>query len=93
MNDLDDRLAALRQCFIDQAATQATQLRAAAIGEDRPALRQLSHSLSGRAGMFGFTHLGEAAQALEEAIDAAATDYLSLAEQLIQLLDQTANGK
>lgn len=95
MTGFDARMAALRQRFIDQAAAEEVLIRTALAGGDWPKLRDLSHGLSGRAGMFGFSEVGDAAQAVEEAIDADATpdERQRLTEQLIGRLDRLAQER
>lgn len=88
MTDFEGRMAALRQRFVDEARSQMEQIEEALAAGNWPALRAVSHSLSGRAGMFGFPELGEAGQALEEAIDADLPEAsrIALCRKLIDLL-------
>lgn len=88
MTDFEGRMAALRQRFVDDARAQMKQVEEALSAGNWTALRAVSHSLSGRAGMFGFPELGEAGQALEEAIDADLPEIsrIALCRKLIDLL-------
>lgn len=95
MTGFDARMTALRQRFIDQAVAEEVLIRMALAGGDWAKLRDLSHGLSGRASMFGFSEVGDAAQAVEEAIDADATpdERRQLTEQLIGRLDRLAQER
>jgi HPt (histidine-containing phosphotransfer) domain-containing protein len=88
VTDFAERMQALRRRFIDQAGEEAGEIeRHAAAGAWRD-VRDLSHRLAGRAGMFGFSELTDLARALEEAVEAAAPpDRLqALAAELVQRL-------
>lgn len=61
----DDPLAPLRARFRDRCAEDAARLRAHLAGEEEAELEQLVHRLAGAAGTFGYTALGEAAQAAD----------------------------
>lgn len=95
MTGFDAKMAALKARFIDQAVAEEALIRTALAGGDRPKLRDLSHGLSGRAGMFGFPEIGTAAQAVEEAIDAKAAvgELRRLTEQLIERLNRLAQER
>lgn len=69
MHEVDSRLAAIAERFAAQAGETATAIAASLAREDWAELSRLSHSLAGRAGMFGYGAVGEAARAVEEAID------------------------
>lgn len=88
-------MAVLRQRFVERAVAEQSAIRAALARGDWPSLRDLAHGLSGRAGMFGFPDLGEAAQALEEAIeaDAAPAGRRQLADRLALLLEAAAQER
>src|SRR5579871_3490961 len=72
----------MRRRFVARARDQAVriselsaQLAGGAAGEDLfRELRQLSHSLHGAAGTFGFGEISDKAGAAEEALDAALKD-------------------
>jgi HPt (histidine-containing phosphotransfer) domain-containing protein len=70
MADIDARLAAIAERFAAQAAETAAEIGVALDREDRPELARLAHSLAGRAGMFGYGAIGDAARRVEEAVDA-----------------------
>lgn len=94
MTAFDERLRALRQRFVEKAAVDATEIedRAAAMAWD--AVRDLSHGMVGRAGMFGFPALTDAAQMLERAIDEGrAPDQIQLlAKSLVSRLRELSTG-
>jgi len=68
--EIDARLAAIAERFAAQAGETAGEIGAALEREDWSELARLSHSLAGRAGMFGYAAIGEAAWRVEEAVDA-----------------------
>lgn len=70
MGEIDARLAALAERFAAQAAETGVAIEDSLERGDRAELSRLSHSLAGRAGMFGYGAIGDAARAVEEAIDA-----------------------
>lgn len=70
MADFDARMAALRERFMEQTVREAKAIADHAEAGQWDEVRQLCHGLAGRAGMFGFAPLGEAAHAVEQAIDA-----------------------
>jgi len=72
MTELDERLRLLRRRFVQQAAADARAIAGHLDAGRWQAIRDASHSLAGRAGMFGFASLTDAARRLEEAIDAGA---------------------
>lgn len=74
MAEIDARLAAVAERFAAQAAATAAEIAAARDREDWSELARLSHSLAGRAGMFGYGAIGDAARAVEEAVDAGLAD-------------------
>ena len=69
MSDFESRMAALRLRFRERAAQESDRIRDALALGDRQTLGKSAHSLSGSAGLFGHTALGEAAEQLEIAID------------------------
>jgi len=70
MIELEARLQALRRRFIEQAAADAAAIERHASAEEWAAIREVSHGLAGRAGMFGFPLITDAARTLEEAVEA-----------------------
>lgn len=74
MSDFEERMAQLRERFLERAKDERAQLIAAATVGDRAEMRRLAHGLSGSAGVFGFPEIGLDAQALEEAVDAEAEE-------------------
>lgn len=71
MTDFEERLGAIRLRFIEQAALDADTIERDLDEGAWKAVRDLSHGIAGRAGMFGFDALTDAARQLERAIDAA----------------------
>lgn len=70
MAEIDARLAAIAERFAAQAAETAADIGAALDRQDWSELARLGHSLAGRAGMFGYGRIGDAARRVEEAVDA-----------------------
>lgn len=70
MAEIDARLAAIAERFAAQAEETAAEIAAALDREDWSELARLGHSLAGRAGMFGYGAIGDAARKVEEAVDA-----------------------
>ena len=65
-------MTALRARFVAQAQEEARAIEAQLEAGGWLNLRDISHGLSGRAGMFGCPAIGDAARAVEDAIDAGA---------------------
>lgn len=77
MSGFEERMQALRQRFIGQAIDDAADIERHASDRAWPAVRDSSHGIVGRAGMFGFPALSDTARELEEAIERGdATDRL-----------------
>lgn len=95
MAKFDDRMAALRGRFITQTANDVERLRAGIAAREWFDVRDICHGLAGRAGMFGFPELGDAARALEESIDRGdAPESLDrLTDQLLAEAEQLAQGR
>lgn len=70
MAEIDARLAAIAERFAAAAGESAAAIEAALGREDWSELARLGHSLAGRAGMFGYGAIGDAARRIEEAVDA-----------------------
>ena len=70
MTTFEDKLRTLRQRFIERAAADADAIETEAFAMRWAAVRDLSHSIVGRAGMFGFPALSDAAKRLEAAVEA-----------------------
>lgn len=83
-------MAALRSRFVDQARGEAAAIARHVAAGEWQALRDLCHGLAGRAGMFGFPALGDAARTVEEAIDDGAPPQrlAPLADDLLRAFDQ-----
>jgi HPt (histidine-containing phosphotransfer) domain-containing protein len=76
MAEIDARLAAIAERFAAQAGETAADIGAALDRENWSELAQLGHSLAGRAGMFGYGAIGEAARAVEEAVNAGLSNEM-----------------
>jgi HPt (histidine-containing phosphotransfer) domain-containing protein len=72
LSEFDERMVALRARFLARAVAETGEIEAYIAAGAWQAVRDISHGLSGRAGMFGFAAIGDAARAVEEAIDAGA---------------------
>jgi len=72
MTGFEEKLEALRARFVQRAAVDADAIAERATAGDWAAVRDVSHGLAGRAGMFGFAALSDAAKDLEDAVDAGA---------------------
>lgn len=95
MTDFEKRMAEFRARFVTRAHGDAERIEQALAEHDFPAVRSISHGLSGSAGMFGLTDLGELAQAVEEAIDASAseTDIQAHARRLLDRIADLAQER
>ncbi|AQR72843.1 Hpt domain-containing protein [Sphingomonas sp. LM7] len=69
MTEFDARLQAFRRRFIEQAVIDADEIERCATQGDWHAVRDRSHGLVGRAGMFGYVALSDTAKILEQAIE------------------------
>ncbi|WP_447765551.1 Hpt domain-containing protein [Sphingopyxis panaciterrae] len=94
MAEIDARLAAIAERFAAQAAETSAAIAAALDGEDRSELARLTHSLAGRAGMLGYGAIGNAARAVEEAVDAGFSGdaITGLTQDLLSELVQLHRG-
>ena len=90
MTDFEGRMAALRARFVDQARDEAAAIACHVAAGEWQSVRDICHGLAGRAGMFGFAALGDAARAVEEAIDEGAPPerLALLADALLGAFDQ-----
>lgn len=66
MSGWDEKMEELRGRFIDRTKAHGRSLEYELPGRDQ--LEAIAHRINGSAGMFGFTQLGTAAEALEEAL-------------------------
>jgi HPt (histidine-containing phosphotransfer) domain-containing protein len=71
MTDFEERLGAIRLRFVEQAGIDADAIQRSVDESAWKAVRDLSHGIAGRAGMFGFDELTNAARQLERGIDCA----------------------
>lgn len=95
MTEFDQRMMALRARFVARATEEAGRIEAHLASGAWGDLRDVCHGLAGRAGMFGFPAVGEAARAVEEAIDAEAVPerIRPLAEALLIGLREMPQGR
>ena len=87
MAEFDERVAALTARFTGEAIGSMAVIEACLTRRAWADLSTQCHSLAGRAGMFGQASLGEAARAVEEAIDAKAPATV-IKPLALDLLDQ-----
>ncbi len=90
MNGMDERLAALGARFVEQAIESAATVEACLARRAWGELAAPCHGLAGRAGMFGHAAVGDAARAVEEAIDDQASP--GEIERLTAVLLDCLNG-
>lgn len=76
----DERMAALRERFLERARNDATELAAAERAGDGGAVRSIAHKLAGVAGTLGFPQISVMAREVEEAADA---DLFAALERLL----------
>ena len=95
MTRFDERMAALRGDFIDRASADASTIEGHAAAGEWPKIRDLSHGIVGRAGIFGFPEISDDARELERAVECGAPEpHLStLAKGLIRGLRSLARGR
>jgi len=74
MTAFDERMAKLRERFVERAGMERTELIEARHRRDRETLRRLAHGLSGSAGVFGFPEISVEAARLETAVDEGASE-------------------
>lgn len=86
MSTLERRLGELRARFVERAARDRVKLRDALERGDLEEVEQLCHRLAGLAGTFGFAAAGDAASALEAAVQDGSPDA-ALVRQLYDQLD------
>ncbi|WP_106640316.1 Hpt domain-containing protein [Allosphingosinicella vermicomposti] len=89
---LDDRLAQLRAAFAERSADDMGALRVALDTRpmDRAAAQRIAHRFAGAAGLYGFQALGEAASALDDALEANTDDAEVL--RLFDIMQRTAHA-
>jgi HPt (histidine-containing phosphotransfer) domain-containing protein len=95
VNDVEERMAALRGRFAAAAPQQAAALRAAVGAQDRGRVAEIAHHLAGASGIFGQPALGEQALRLEEAVDARADarQIDALADTVLTTLDRIGQAR
>ncbi|MDO9369443.1 MAG: Hpt domain-containing protein [Sphingopyxis sp.] len=88
MAEIDARLAAIAERFAAQTGESAAAITAALDREHWSELARLCHSLAGRAGMFGYADIGNAARSVEEAVDAGASGsaVVALTQDLLSFM-------
>ena len=69
MTEFEARMAALRGHFIERALVDAAAIEAHTAAGAWQEVRDLSHGIVGRAGMFGFPELSDDARELERAVE------------------------
>lgn len=86
------RVEEARAAFIARAADQSARLRELAEAGNSVGLRDIAHQLRGTAGTIGFAAISDQAGALEDAIDAGASDARAITEALARALEAMGNG-
>jgi len=90
MTPFEQQLQMLRARFLDHVSADAAEIERGVAAQAWRSVRDLSHSINGRAGMFGFPALSDSARALEQAIDGnESSGYL---EQLARALVADLRG-
>jgi len=94
MTPFEERLQSLRARFIAQAATEADAIEWHATALAWHEVRDISHGLVGRAGMFGFAALSETAGKVEAAIERGGTAerMQCLTQELVSRLRELSNA-
>jgi HPt (histidine-containing phosphotransfer) domain-containing protein len=87
MTDFDARMAELKTRFIEEAGKDRERLIEALGNDDHAALSRIAHSLSGRAGMFGFPGVSAKAAALELVLDEEPTQLRPPLDALLESLE------
>ncbi len=88
MNDLQEKLRAVKQVFLARTREEYTTLRRHQQMRDLPRdeLRRIIHRLSGSAGFFGYPDIGRMAGLIDEELaDGAADDQIDLPRLLAAL--------
>lgn len=73
MTEFEARMAALRERFVARSGETIEAIAAHRAAGEWKAVGAACHVLAGNAGMFGFAAFGEAALAVEEAVDRGET--------------------
>lgn len=81
----DERMAALRERFLERAASDRVALAAAGEAGDFAAIRDLAHRLAGVAGTLGFPEISVLARALE---DAGGAEIAPALDRLLTSIDR-----
>ncbi len=86
MKDFDARMAELRARFAEEAEKDRERLIKALADDDRHLIRGIAHSMSGRAGLFGFPEVSEKAAALESALENESAQLRRAGDALLETL-------
>jgi len=95
MKEFDAQIAALRERFVTRMATERVVIAAELDREGWVAVRDICHGLSGLAGIFGLAPIGDAARAVEDAVDDGAPPETvrALAAILLGLMQEADQGR
>jgi len=95
VTDFDAQIAALRERFVARMAAERVVIAAELARGGWGVVRDLCHGLSGLAGMFGLAPIGDAARAVEDAVDDGAPPEAvrELAEVLLALMKDADQGR
>ena len=88
MTSVDEQLMKLAARFVARAGEERTALATAHDRGDRGELCDRAHRLAGTAPMFGYSAIGEAALALEEAAEDLDNDTAEAWQKLDRLLGE-----
>ncbi|MBX7497008.1 Hpt domain-containing protein [Qipengyuania sp. 6B39] len=91
MNDIEDKLAALSARFAAAAEHESLVMESASSQGDWQAVRDRAHAMAGTAPMLGFAAIGDAALALELAIESGGDPAAAL-KRLDALLRAASSG-
>ena len=95
MNEFDARMAALRERFVTRMAAERVEIEAELARGGWHAVRDICHGLSGLAGVFGLAPIGDAARAVEDAVDDGASPEAvrALGAVLLALMKDADQGR
>ena len=95
MTDFDAQISALRERFVARMATERVVIADELDRGGWGAVRDVCHGLSGLAAMFGLAPIGDAARAVEDAVDDGAPPEAirALAAVLLALMKEADQGR
>jgi len=95
MKEFDAQIAALRERFLVRMAAERVVIAAELDRDGWGAVRDICHGLSGLAAVFGLAPIGDAARAVEDAVDDSAPPETTraLAAILLALMKEADQGR